>query len=139
MIKVLLVFVLLFSTSCSLLNKNSTGESAMVGGVGGAAIGAGIGAIVGNVIKNGDVTNSVLLGAGIGLAAGAGIVYAYTVHKQNEEIDSNNETIKQNYVTISQNQEFLNAYRQKVVYDVPELAPTAESPRHYIGATIGQD
>jgi len=133
-----LLFLVLSLASCSLFQTHSTTQGAAYGGLGGAAVGAGTGALVGSMLTAGDIGASALLGAGIGLPAGAALGYYYIKNKNEGELRENQRLIDANHSIILQREEELQDLRDQAELDsfTTEVDSSTQGEL-YLGPSLG--
>lgn len=133
------ICIAILAGGCGAIGNDPLLQTAFGGGVLGSAIGAGTGAIIGNNISDGDVTDSALLGAGIGLAAGTAIGAAYYHYEYEAAIDRNQDQIEANSKHIITTQIEAEELRQRAIAE-SSRRPLDEASRDQVfdGPTIGQ-
>ncbi|MCB0328143.1 MAG: hypothetical protein KDD70_00730 [Bdellovibrionales bacterium] len=134
---VLLISAVFFFSSCG-FNSTNPSHTATAGGLGGAVVGAGTGAIIGSVIANGDVGMSALLGAGIGLPAGALVGYYYTATANERELGRLDGILEANQEVIDAEEASLRELRRQVSDESFLVQPDSSYREElYTGPTLG--
>ena len=132
------IFLVCSLSGCGILSSSGPSSeyasNAVVGTVAGAAIGTAIGA----AIEDGDIANSAMLGAGVGLAVGVVGTYAYKKIKIHNQIVGNDEAIEANRNEILAKQSELDSMRAAAIDDSRDIEFDKSRPqRVYEGPTLG--
>lgn len=110
----------------------------VVGGTMGTAIGAGTGALIGSSMKDGDVGDSALVGAGVGLASGLALGAAHQSARDQDLIDRTDAQIKANRAFMIRSEVDLRQMREHIRMEGSSIqVEEVEGQRLYVGPTIG--
>jgi hypothetical protein len=136
-LKSLVLGLMLATTGCGMFADPYVADGT-IGGLSGAGLGAGAGALVAMGMENGDIANSSLVGAAVGLPVGILLGVAYRSHIEQKILDENNEKIRQNYQYIMARQQEIEQVREDIREESFAIEPDRSLKSHiYTGATIG--
>jgi hypothetical protein len=124
-------------SGCSSLSHEQ--KYGTVGGIAGAGMGALVGGAIGAGLKNGKITESVLLGTGIGLPVGILLGVGIARLETGAEIMINDHHIRGTQAELDQGRYEIEQERNRLLDDATEVGFVNASEKYqYHGATLGQ-
>jgi len=124
---------------CAYLFDDPVMGTAVAGGAAGAGAGAGIGALIGNNMAHGDVGQSALVGAAIGLPVGAALALGIREAQIQAEISRNQDQIEANQESIELAQGDIDEMRADMSQESRSIrVDDSHAEYRYDGPSLGQ-